>query len=147
MPLVHPTTLVGQQSAEAAAAEDAQAIGGGTAKFQMVMATSALRQQTAAAAHEEVALIDAEIERVQQEQDKLGRFRAALLGQAQLAGEAAFITAILPGQGLPAPLLVGYVVTALASITLPIGIFVASRRRQDEEREKSKKIRTAPEEP
>ena len=56
----------------------------------------------------------------------------------QLAGEAAFITAILPGQGLPAPLLVGYVVTALASITLPIGVFVASRRKQDEEREKSK---------
>ena len=63
-----------------------------------------------------------------------------------LAGEAAFVSAVLPGQGLPAPLIVGYVVTALASVTLPLGVYRASRKIDAEDAERRDRQEEAPDE-
>jgi len=41
-----------------------------------------------------------------------------------LAGAAAFVTAILPEEPFPPPLLVGYAVAALAMVTIPVALLV-----------------------
>ena len=58
--------------------------------------------------------------------DPGGGYAACALILFDLAGAAAFVTAILPEEPFPPPLLVGYAVAALAMFAFPLAICVGN---------------------
>ena len=57
-----------------------------------------------------------------------GFFASIALILFDVAGAAAFVTAILPEEPFPPPLLVGYAVAALAMVTMPVAMCVAASK-------------------